>query len=301
MILPEYDSVLWKVDSRSPSIFSSMNRILAISNQKGGVAKTTTALNISGALVLQGYKVLLVDLDPQANATTALGYIPYELNTSISEVLLGQIPIHAAAIIHHSLPLLHVIPANDLLIELPHHLHVTPKHHFILRTIVEAQSSDLSYDYIIFDCPPAMNILTINALCAAHDVIIPLQTEFFALEGLRALLQSIYHIKNNLSERLEILGILLTMVGKNTLCQEICAQTHHHFPNLTFGAEIPRSVTIPEAQSHGQVVQQYAPKSRCSQAYNRLSTEVLFRTGRIASLPSKETSFIWQNPNLEEA
>lgn len=258
-----------------------MNHILVVSHLKGGVGKTSTAINLSGGLALHKKKVLLIDLDPQGNASSALGF-SYKKNIQkngnpeligISEVLLGRVPIQAAIYPYSPLPNLYVCPSNPLLVGLPQELLYLTNPNIILRELLYSVRDE--YDYIILDCPPTLNLLTINALCAAQELIIPLQAEFFAMEGLQSLFEAIELVQKNLNPRLVIGGILFNMMNSSTLCQEICSEVQQHFSDLLFSTRIPRTIKISEAQSHELTIQLYAPHIQASKAYNQLAREII--------------------------
>ena len=268
----------------------SMNCILAISHQKGGVGKTSTALNLSGGLVLQNKRVLLIDLDPQGNASSALGYSRSHQSISIAEVLLQRVPLHAAIYPYKHLPGLYVAPSSMLLVGLPQELpHLRNPNMVLLRAIEECEEN---FDYIIIDTPPSLNLLTINALCSANKIIVPMQMEYFAMEGLTDLIETISLLQTSINPSLQIGGIILNMVNSSTLCQEICSEIQHHFHDLVFQTSIPRTIKIPEAQSHALLLQLYAPHSEGSKAYNRLAEELISRY-----IPSNPKESPWRKAN----
>jgi len=259
-----------------------MKRILAISNQKGGVGKTTTAINLSSALTFSNQRVLLIDLDPQGNASSALGFPKRNNHLGISEVLFEYLPITAVAISHPQIPNLHIAPATASLIGLPKELENFPTPALQLQKALHRH--DLEYDYIIIDCPPALNLLTLNALCAAYEILIPLQAEFFALEGINDLFETIQQVRQQLNPTLDISGILMTMVGPSSLCKEIVNRARIYFGEpLVFEHEIPRNIKLSEASSHGLPIQLYAPKSIGSKAYNSVACELMLRHEKMIS------------------
>ncbi|MEC7985199.1 MAG: ParA family protein [Myxococcota bacterium] len=257
-----------------------MKRILAISNQKGGVGKTTTAINLSSALAFLNQRVLLIDMDPQGNASSALGFPKKENHNGISEVLFEHLPITAVAISHPHLPKLHLAPATHSLIGLPKELENFPTPALQLQKALYRH--DLEYDYVIIDCPPALNLLTLNALCAAYELLIPLQAEFFALEGINDLFETIQQVRQQLNPNLDIAGILMTMVGTNSLCKEIVHKARIYFGEpLVFESEIPRNIKLSEAASHGLPIQLYDPNSIGSKAYNAAACELMLHHGNV--------------------
>ena len=276
-----------------PPFSPSMKRILAISNQKGGVGKTTTAVNLSGALAEQNQKVLLIDLDPQGNASSALGHHKQKIRYGVSDVLLGHLPIVAVSIPISSN--LHLAPATRGLLHLHKDILNEAEPYVLLRNALSLEQ--LEYDYIIIDCPPTLSALTTNALCAASEVLIPLQTDFFALEGLNDLLNTIHSIQSKLNPSVFISGIIMTMVSHTALCREIISQVQHFFnSDVLFQTIVPRNTKLREAPSHGKSIQSYAPNSSGAIAYRQIASELLFRHGKI-SAPSFENKHRWKNQN----
>lgn len=279
-----------------------MNHTLVVSHLKGGVGKTSTAINLCGGLALYKKKVLLIDLDPQGNASSALGFshknfTREQSNQSligISEVLLGRVPIQAAIYPYSPLPNLYVCPSNPLLVGLPQELLYLTNPNIILREVMHSIREE--YDYIVLDCPPTLNILTINALCAAKEIVIPLQPEFFAMEGLQSLFEAIELTQKNLNPHLKIGGILFNMINSSALCQEICHEVELHFSEYIFSTRIPRTVKISEAQSHERTIQLYAPHIQASKAYNQLAREIIHKHNL-----RKHKEKTWVDPSLGEA
>ena len=249
-----------------------MARVLAIANQKGGVGKTTTSINVAASLALAGRRVLLVDLDPQGNATMGSGVDKRGLSRSVYEVLLGTCDIAAArtkASANYDL-----VPANRELAGAEVELVDLPERETRLKRALAAVESE--YDYIFIDCPPALNLLTVNGLCAAHAVMIPMQCEYYALEGLSDLVQTIKKVRVNLNPRLEIEGLLRTMYDpRNTLAQQVSEQLQQHFGDKVYRTVIPRNIRLAEAPSHGVPALALDRQSKGALAYLALAGEML--------------------------
>jgi chromosome partitioning protein len=250
-----------------------MPKIISIVNQKGGVGKTTTAINLASFLAYLGKRILLIDIDPQANATSGLGINHKEIKANIYHSLIDQAPIDEI-ILGEAEDHLHLAPAaNDLAganVELVEH----PEREFKLQKIVNNIKD--KYDYIIIDCPPSLGLLTINGLVAAQEVLIPVQAEYYALEGLGQLLDTIDLIKAHLRPELEILGTVITMYDKRTLlAQGVFEDLYKYFPNKILKSVIPRNVRLAEAPSYGQPILNYDPDSAGAKAYERLAREIL--------------------------
>ncbi len=253
-----------------------MKGAYAITNQKGGVGKTTTSVNLAASLAATGRRVLLADLDPQGNATTASGADKNALEHSTADVLSGEAP--HSCIVHAEVAGYDLLGANGALTVSEVELMNSPRREFRLRNALARLN--VSYDYILMDCPPTLNALTINALVAAQGVIIPIQCEYFALEGLSSLLETIERVRQTANPELRIEGVLRTMFDpRNNLARDVSRQLTIHFEKELYEAIIPRNVTLAEAPSHGMPILQYDRHSRGSQAYLALAGEVLTREG----------------------
>jgi chromosome partitioning protein len=254
---------------------SSKGRIIAIANQKGGVGKTTTAVNLATALAAVGKKVLLLDLDPQGNASTGLGISRASRSVTSYEALIGERSI-LTAIVPTKVPHLSVVPASVDLSGAEIELVAAEKREYRLRQALAGQS--LPFEYILIDCPPSLGLLTLNALVAADAVLVPMQCEFYALEGLSHLIRTIERVKRHLNPALEIQGVVLTMFDKrNNLSDLVAADVRDHFGAKVYETVIPRNVRISEAPSHGKPVLLYDFRCPGAQAYVHLAGEVLRR------------------------
>lgn len=252
-----------------------MARIIAIANQKGGVAKTTTAINLSACLVELGKRVLLVDLDPQGNATSGCGIIKSKLKDSIYDVLINEVPL-ANIIKKAELTGLFIAPAQIELAGAEIELVTFERREGKLANALRDAKDD--YDFIIIDCPPSLGLLTLNALTAATDVLIPVQCEYYALEGLTLLMDTINRVKKSLNPNLNILGALLTMFDARTnLGIQVVDEVKKYFKSKVFSTIVPRNVRLGEAPSHGKPIVLYDNRSRGAEVYRDLAEEVLQR------------------------
>jgi chromosome partitioning protein len=254
-------------------------RILALANQKGGVGKTTTAINLGTALAAIGEKVLIVDLDPQGNASTGLGLDRRKRRVSTYDVLSGEADLKRA-VVETAVPQLFVAPSTLDLLGLELEIAAQRDRAHRLRRAIESlnEGQDTAFTYALIDCPPSLNLLTVNALVAADAVLVPLQCEFFALEGLSQLLKSVEQVRASLNPRLSIHGVVLTMFDpRNNLSGQVVADVREYMGEKVYQTMIPRNVRVSEAPSHGKPVLLYDLKCAGSQAYLRLASEVLQR------------------------
>jgi chromosome partitioning protein len=250
-----------------------LGKILAITNQKGGVGKTTTAINVAAALAANDLRVLVIDSDPQGNATTGLGAAKDPDRPSLYQVLLGGAEIADAAV-HTSFEGLDLVPGDKNLVGANLELVDTPRREFRLHDKVNTARA--KYDFILIDCPPALDLLTLNALIAADSVLVPIQCEFFALEGISELMDTIQRIRDSFDHPLEIEGILLTMFDDRTnLTRQVANDLRDFFGAKVFQTVIPRSIRLAEAPSHGQTILAYDVRSRGAESYIRLAKEIL--------------------------
>ncbi len=260
-----------------------MGKVISLVNQKGGVGKTTTSINLSASLAVLGKKVLLVDLDPQGNTTTGVGINKGEIEKSIYDVLIGECSI-AEALVKTKYKNLYVLPATINLAGLDFELSEKSRTEigFNKGEQLKIRLMDIrdSFDFIILDCPPSLGLITTNALTASNSVIIPVQCEFFALEGITQLLKSIMLAQKSLNPTLDIEGVLLTMYDARTnLGLEVVEDIRKFFKEKVYNTIIPRLVRLTEAPSHGEPIVAYDPKSRGSEAYINLAKEVIERNG----------------------
>jgi chromosome partitioning protein len=256
-------------------------RILSLANQKGGVGKTTTAINLGTALAAIGERVLIVDLDPQGNASTGLGIDRKSRNVSTYDVLIGEAVLRDA-VVATAVPRLHIAASTMDLSGLELELGHTRDRAFRLRDAIAALNTnatpDTDYTYVLIDCPPSLNLLTVNAMAASDAILVPLQCEFFALEGLSQLLQTVEQVRSTLNPNLSIHGIVLTMFdSRNNLSNQVVADVRQFMGSKVYNTMIPRNVRISEAPSYGKPVLVYDLKCVGSEAYLKLATEVIQR------------------------
>jgi len=249
--------------------------VLAVANQKGGVGKTTTAVSLASSLSEMDCRVLLVDFDPQGNATSGLGVRPEPASPTVYEALSEMVPL-STVLLPTAQPNLLVAPANINLAGAEIELVSTFSRETKLRRVIEPVRAD--FDIIIIDCPPSLGLLTVNALCAADGVIVPIQCEYFALEGLGAFRRNAELIRSQLNPRLEVTGFVLTMLDSRTrLSQQVVQEVRNHFGDRVFQTRIPRTIRLAEAPGFGQPITEFDPSSRAAMAYRRLAGEVLDR------------------------
>lgn len=255
-------------------------RIIAIANQKGGVGKTTTAINLSAALAESGRRVLLVDLDPQGNASTGLGIEAKDRKNTTYDLILGDAEPNEI-IQQTTVPGLMIVPATIDLSSADIDLMSNEKRSFMLRDALRQPAMDaFAFDYILIDCPPSLNVLTVNAMVAADTVLVPLQSEFFALEGLSQLMLTLRDVRESANPNIRIEGVVLTMYDqRNNLSQQVEADARNNLGELVFRTVIPRNVRLSEAPSYAMTALDYDSGSKGSQAYRELAIELMEKEG----------------------
>lgn len=250
-----------------------IGRVIAIANQKGGVGKSTTAVNMSGYLGDLGYKTLLIDFDPQSNSTSGLGIERDNIKTSVYDIIIGN-EDPRKAILRTPFKNLYIIPSSIQLAGAEVELVSTMKREYKLKHATDQIKDD--YDFIIIDCPPALGLLTINALTSAGEVLIPIQCEYYALEGLGQLINTINLIKENLNENLRITGVVMTMFDQRTrLSEQVIKEVKAYFPDKVYETIIPRNIRLSEAPSYGKPILEYDPDCKGAAAYKNLTKEVV--------------------------
>ncbi len=266
----------------TPSSRAKTPRILAVANQKGGVGKTTTAINLGTGLAAVGEKILIIDLDPQGNASTGFGIPRNERKVSTYELIIDEVPLEAA-IMPTNIPNLSIVPSTVDLSGAELELVNVPRRSFRLRDCLTQYFEHLPagavrFDYILIDCPPSLNLLTVNAMTASDAVLVPLQCEFFALEGLSQLLRTVELVKASLNPELEIQGIVLTMFDRrNNLSDQVAKDVREFLGDKVYKTVIPRNVRVSEAPSHGMPALLYDHRCAGSKAYMRLAAEMIQR------------------------
>jgi chromosome partitioning protein len=250
-----------------------MNKVISIVNQKGGVGKTTTAVNLAASLALSGEKILLIDLDPQGNSTSGLGIIRDEVERTLYSVIAGDCSL-SDAVVHTQIEQLYLVPSSADLLGAEIELIEKDGREGILAKALEDLKD--SYRYIFIDCPPSLGLLTLNALVASDSVLVPVQCEYYALEGLSMLTKTIRRIQGSFNPRLDIKGIVLTMFDtRNNLAHQVVEEVRKHFGEKVYQTMIPRNIALGEAPSHGKPAMLYDMKSRGAQSYLALAKEIL--------------------------
>ena len=252
-----------------------MAKIIAIVNQKGGVGKTTTTVNLTAALAALGKRVLLCDFDPQANATSGMGVDKNTASPNVYDVLINGADVKSAVVATRYGD---VLPSSKALTGAGIEMIDLPDRQFRLKQALDVLASD--YDYILIDCPPSLELLTLNALCAADSLLVPVQGEYYALEGLSDLMNTVRIVRRSMNPRLELEGVLLTMFdGRTNLAMQVAEEVKHYFPGKVYATVIPRNVRLSEAPSHGKPINAYDRTSRGAEAYGAFADEFLKKNG----------------------
>jgi chromosome partitioning protein len=272
-----------------------MSRVIAIANQKGGVGKTTTAINLGASLAVAERRTLIIDMDPQANATSGTGIDRSGLPATMYDVLVDQAPLHSAVVEGVHFPYLSLAPADQDLVGAELELVGRPDREQLLRRALQGIRDQ--YDYVLVDCPPSLGLLTLNTLTAADSVLIPIQCEFYALEGLSQLLNTVRLVQQNLNPRLQVEGVLLTMYDQRlNLSRQVAEEAQEYFGDKVYRTTIPRNVRLAEAPSFGKPIVLYDIVSQGAQSYLALAKEVIAR-----GLRSPSTDGVKPNPGQEAA
>jgi chromosome partitioning protein len=276
-----------------------VGEVIACANQKGGVGKTTTVVSLGAYLALDGRRVLLVDMDPQGNATSGLGADRNSIETSVYDVLLSAMPVEEA-LRPTSVEGLFLLPSDRSLAGAEVELVPSPGRERRLKHGIQSLVKD--YDFILLDCPPSLGLLTVNALTAADSVLIPLQCEYYALEGLGQLMATIELVREHLNPVLGTKGVILTMYdGRTSLSADVSTEVRSHLGDQVFDAVVPRSVRLAEAPSYGQAIAEYSPGSRGALAYQAITAELLQRSGLQAGQALREAYVRYENPRSARA
>lgn len=255
-----------------------MGRVIAIANQKGGVGKTTTSINLSAALAEQGKKVLVIDTDPQGNTTSGFGLDKNELDNTIYELMIGECETNDAIVknVVEEIDGVDIIPSNVNLAAVEIELIDAEQKEFILREAIKTVKDD--YDFIVIDCPPSLSMLTVNAMTTANTVLVPIQCEYYALEGLSQLVHTVNLVKDRLNPELEMEGVVFTMFDSRTnLSLQVVENVKEHIQENVYKTIIPRNIRLAEAPSYGMPINVYEPKSAGAEAYRLLAGEVIDR------------------------
>jgi chromosome partitioning protein len=276
-----------------------VGEVVACANQKGGVGKTTTVVSLASYLALDGHRVLLVDMDPQGNATSGLGIDRSAIERSVYDVLLADAPL-SESVCATGVDGLSVLPSDRSLAGAEVELVPGPARERRLKQVLAPAGE--AFDFVLLDCPPSLGLLTVNSLTAADSVLIPLQCEYYALEGLGQLMATIDLIREHLNPRLRLKGVVLTMHdGRTSLSADVTAEVRRHLGRQVFESVVPRSVRLAEAPSYGQPIAHYSPSSRGAHAYQALTAEFLVRSNQLPSDALKEASERYEIPRSAQA